>query len=177
MTVDEFRKILANGHLYQSLYHFTDRANLISIAKHGLLSKKEAARKGIAISVFGGNQWSHDADELKGLEDYVNLCFTHSHPMCYVATADGRITHPEYLPIDPDVLKIEGVKICLGVANKAGSTLVDVEAGLDALDVEVLYTRTDWNEPDVQQRLRQAERCEVLVPRLVPIGLIRRKFP
>ena len=42
MTVEEFKKILAVGHKYRSLYHFTDRANLSSIAKYGILSKQYA---------------------------------------------------------------------------------------------------------------------------------------
>ncbi len=39
MTIDEFKKIIAAGHIYKSLYHFTDNSNLSSIAKHGILSK------------------------------------------------------------------------------------------------------------------------------------------
>ncbi len=176
MTVDDFKKILAKGHLYRSLYHFTAHANLISIGKHGLVSKAEASKRKISIPVYGGNEWSRDADSLKGLEDYVNLCFTQSHPMCHLASVEGRITNPIYLPIDPDVLKVNGVKITLGVANKAGVELLDVEKGLGQLDTEVLYTRTDWNDSEIQERLRRAEKCEILVPKSVPLDLIKRKL-
>ncbi len=174
MTVEEFKKILAVGHIYKSLYHFTDSANLPSIAKHGILSKLQATEKGIAIAVLGGNEWSRDADVHKGLEDYVNLCFTRSHPMCHIAHMDGRIPDPQYLPINPNVLKFEGVKITLGVANKAGTELLDVEDGLEQLDKEVLYTHTDWDDADIQTRLKNAEKCEILVPTVVPIELIKR---
>ncbi len=176
MTVDQFKKILARGHIYKSLYHFTDCANLPSIAEHGILSKQQAIKNGIAIAVFGGNKWSHDADAHKGLEDFVNLCFTRSHPMCHVAHMDGRIPDPQYLPINPDVLKIEGVKITLGVANEAGTELLNVEDGLEQLDTEVLYSRTDWDDPDIQKRLQNAEKFEILVPKIVPIELIMRKI-
>jgi hypothetical protein len=44
------------------------------------------------------------------------------------------------------------------------------------IDYEVLYTRTDWRDPVIQQRLAQAERCEILVPRFIPLELIR-NFP
>lgn len=176
MTVEEFKKILAVGHIYKSLYHFTDSTNLPSIAKHGILSKQQATEKGIAIAVQGGNEWSRDADIHKGLEDYVNLCFTMSHPMCHVANMDGRIPNPKYLSINPNVLKIEGVKITLGIANKAGTELLNVEDGLEQLDTEVLYNRTEWDDPGIQVRLQIAEKCEILVPKIVPIELIKRKI-
>lgn len=176
LTVEEFKKILAVGHLYRSLYHFTDSANLPSIAKHGILSKRQATENGIAIAVPGGNEWSRDADVHKGLEDYVSLCFTMSHPMCHVANMDGRIPDPKYLSINPNVLKIEGVKITLGIANKAGTELLNVEDGLEQLDTEVLYTRTEWDDPDIQVRLQNAEKCEILVPKIVPIELIKRRI-
>lgn len=176
MTVEEFKTILARGHLYRSLYHFTDTANLPSIAEHGVLSKLRLSAKGIAVAVPGGNEWSRNADALKGLEGYVNLCFTKSHPMCHVAHVSGRMPNPQYLPVDPDILKVEGVKITLDVANKAGTELYDVEDGLDNLDMRVLYTRTNWDDAQIQERLQKAEKCEILVPDIVPIDLIRRKF-
>ena len=176
MTIKEFKKILAKGHLYQALYHFTDSSNLPSIAKHGILSKKGAAEKGIKVEKPGGNALSHNADALKGLEDFVNLCFTMSHPMRHIAQMEGRIPNPQNLPISPDVLEIEGVKITLGVANKAGIELLDVEDGLEQLDVEVLYTRTDWADPDIQLRLQNAEKCEILVPKIIPTTLIMREL-
>jgi len=172
MTVDEFEKVLAKGHLYRSLYHFTAKANLPSIAKHGIVSKRYATEKGITIAVRGGNEWSQDADALKGLNDYVNLCFTQSHPMCYLAGVEGRIPDPIYLAISPAVLRIDGVKITLGVANKSGVELLQVADGLDQLDRDVLYARTDWHDPQIQARLRGAEKCEILVPRMVPRELI-----
>ena len=148
MTVDEFKEILAKGHIYRSLYHFTSSANLASIAKHGIVSKQQAMKNGITVSVYGGNEWSRDADTLKGLDNYVNLCFTQSHPMCHWASVEGRIPNPIYLSIDPDVLRIDGVRITLGVANKSGIALLDVDDGLAQLDKEVLYMK--WS-PSVGQ--------------------------
>ena len=176
MTVEEFKKILAVGHKFRSLYHFTDRANLPSIAEHGILSKQQAAENGIETAVPGGNEWSREADARKGLENYVNLCFTRNHPMCYAAQMDGRIPNPQYLRINPDVLEIEDVKITLDVANKKGVNLLNVEDGLEQLDKEVLYTRTKWADSEIQERLQNAEKCEILVPKIVPIELIKRKI-
>jgi len=176
MTVDEFKVVLGRGHLYRALYHFTAQQNLESISKHGLVSKEAARRSDIAISIHGGNEWSHDADTLKGLDDYVNLCFTQSHPMCHLASIEGRIKNPIYLAIRPEVLEISGVKITLGVANKSGVALLDVEQGLAQLDKEVLYTRTDWSDQSIQTRLRAAEKCEILVPAGVPLKFIQTKL-
>jgi ssDNA thymidine ADP-ribosyltransferase, DarT len=145
MTIDNLIAKIARGHLNRSFYHFTDEKNLDSIRKHGILSKQEAERLGVAIPVLGGNQWSQDADQLKGLRDYVNLCFTRSHPMCHLATEENRIT-PVYLGIDPEIIKMEGVKITLDVANKGGVELLNVEDAIKELDEQVLYTRTDWKK-------------------------------
>ncbi len=45
------------------------------------------------------------------------------------------------------------------------------------IDFQVLYTRTDWNDPEVYARLRDAELCEILVPDHVPIRLFERYLP
>ena len=103
----------------------------------------------------------------------MNLCFTINHPMCYIANAEGRVPNPQYLSIDPDILEIGGVRITLGVANKAETELLGVDDGLEKLDKEVLYTRTDWHNPQIQQRLKNAEKCEILVPTIIPVNYIR----
>jgi hypothetical protein len=176
MTIEEYKKVLARGHLYRSVYHFTARENLPSIRQHGIVSKAAARQSKIEVAVYGGNEWSHDADDHKGLNNYVNLCFTQSHPMCHLAHLEGRLKSPIYLAIDPEVLNAPGVRITLGVANKSGVELHDVETGLGLLDKEVLYTRTDWNDPSIQERLRIAEKCEILVPDRIPFELIKTRF-
>ena len=173
MTIEKFLKIIASGHIYNYLFHFTDISNFPSIARFGLLSKQQLSNKGIEVKVPGGNEWSRDADERKELCNYVNLCFTYSHPMCHVAHIAGNIPNPRYLAIDPKILKLDGVKITLDVANKATTELLDVESGLERLDTEVLYARTDWNDPDIQARLQAAEKCEILVPKTVPVKYIK----
>jgi hypothetical protein len=173
MKTTDFKKILANGHLYRDLYHFTDKSNISSIKQHGILSKAELARRNFKVENPGGNDLSVEAGAKKGILDFVSLCFTHSHPMCYVAQEDGRIPNPQYLTISADVLDIPGTKISLGVANKTGVELLDVELALDRMDMQVLYTRTDWTNPEIQTRLRAAEKYEVLVPTIISVDLIR----
>jgi hypothetical protein len=68
------------------LYHFTDRRNLDLIRKlGGLHPLSHLIKKKIEIPAAGGNQWSRDADELKGMGRYVHLCFRSNHPMEFMA--------------------------------------------------------------------------------------------
>jgi hypothetical protein len=41
------------------------------------------------------------------------------------------------------------------------------------LDLEVIYTRTDWKDPKVQARLKAARLCEILVPGGIGPEMIR----
>src|SRR5277367_2298889 len=147
-----------------SFYHFTDRKNAESIRERGGLYSLATLREmGIEIRAPGGNEWSHDADRLKGLDRYVHLCFRPNHPMEYVACQDGRITDPVYLQIHPEILRIKGVMFTADVSNKSGIEIIPLAEALEIIDFKVLYTRTDWTDPEVQQRLRQSEKYELLV--------------
>ncbi|MBA3243069.1 MAG: DUF4433 domain-containing protein [Acidobacteria bacterium] len=80
MTFDEFMKVVqAKGSHHSYFYHFTDTRNLASIAKYGLLSLRQLSDRGIKVAAPGGNEWSHDADRHKGLDDHVHLCFMDEH--------------------------------------------------------------------------------------------------
>ena len=97
---------------------------------------------------------------------------TRNHGMKYIAHQAGRLPNPRYLAISPEVLQIPGVLISLGVANANDAKILPVAEALEFLDVEILYTRTDWSDPSIQLRLRAAEKFEVLVPTSVPRKLI-----
>ncbi len=155
------------------LYHFTDRRNLDLIRKHGgLFPIAQLIAGGVAVPAPGGNEWSRDADALKGMGNYVHLCFRNSHPMEFVARRDGRITDSIFLRIHPAVLDFAGVRFTNDVSNKSGVESVPIEQAAALIDFEVLYTRTDWKNPAIQQRLLQAEKYEVLVPCQIPLDLI-----
>jgi hypothetical protein len=155
------------------LYHFTDRGNLPSIQEHGLYSLAKLRKKGIKIAAPGGNELSHDLDEAAGLHKYVHLCFRNNHPMEFVARQDKRITDSIFLQIHPEVLYYDGVLFTDDVSNKAGVQTHSIEEARKFLDFEVLCTRTNWRDPAVKRRLDQAEKCEVLVPKHIPLDLIR----
>ncbi len=134
-------------------------------------------REGLPLpDAAGGNLLSRGLDAHKGIDAYVSLCMTMNHPLKYLAQKAGRLPDPRYLAIASDVLKRDGVRIALGVAN---ATEVEILPLADALahgkvDVEVLYLRTDWKDPVVQQRLQIVKKWEILVPDHVPCDLIVR---
>lgn len=168
--VEKFVSIL--GQKNWSFYHFTDTRNLPSIKQHGLLSTAEIRRREIA-AITGGNEWSLDADKLKGMDAYVHLCFFDEHPMEFMARNAGRIEKSRFLTIKPEVLLIPGSKISKDVSNKANASYGDPEEYIEQIDLEVIYTRTDWKDKSIQERRRSAKKCEVLIPHHVPAELIR----
>src|ERR1700726_1329611 len=156
------------------LYHFTDRRNLSLIRDLGGLSPLAKLRKmKIEVPAPGGNEWSHDADGIAGMDKYVHLCFRPTHPMEYIAREEGRIEDTIFLQIHPDVLLWDGVKFTADISNKSGVETHTIESAKTIIDFEVLSTRTNWASPAIQERLQQAERYEVLVPKRIPLKLIR----
>jgi hypothetical protein len=156
------------------LYHFTDRRNLASIRElKGLYSLAKLKEMGVEIPAPGGNQWSHDADELKCVHRYVHLSFKSNHPMEYRAREEGRIKDSIFLEVHPDVLAWPGVMFTPDVSNKSGVTMHSIEDAKKLIDFEVLFTRTDWKNSVIQQRLQQAEKSEILVPDHIPIDMLR----
>ncbi len=162
------------SHSVTAFYHFTDRRNLAKIREAGgLYSFAELRKRGIKVPAPGGNEWSHEADASKHMDRYVHLCFRPTHPMEYVARQEDRIRDSIFLEIHPDILAIKGVQFSPDVANKSGVGTCAIAEAYKMIDFEVLYTRTDWNDPTIQARLQRAEKCEILVPDHIPLELIR----
>ena len=173
MDIKQLVEQIKQSTQHKYLYHVTDEANFPSISRRGLLSKEQMRKEGWwPPHATGGNQLSWELDTLRGLDPYVSLCMTRNHGMKYLAQRDGRLPNPRYLAIDPEVLEIDGVKIAFGVANSTGVAILPIAEGIDRLDIEVLYSWTDWSNPEIQNRLRAAEKLEILVPNEVPRNLI-----
>ena len=155
------------------IWHFTDLSNIQSIIdNNGLLAFSEARKKTIAIPTPGGNQWSHDADKFKGVDQYVHLAFIDDHPMLYVAKKDQRIKDPIWLKISTVILAHPDVRYTLDVSNKEGVPLLNAQQAIEKLDFEVLFTYTDWKDPHIQARRKIALKAEILIPNQVAIGMI-----
>ncbi len=155
------------------IWHFTDRTNIQSIINNrGLLSLTESRRLGKPIPTPGGNQWSHDADARKGVDQYVHLAFLDDHPMLFAAKQDKRITDPVWLKINIATLAHPDVRYTMDVSNKAGVPVLTAQEAIEQLDFEVLFTRTDWKDPAIQARRKIALKSEILIPSHVPIAMI-----
>lgn len=174
MSIDEFLARIAHSPQHTCFYHFTDRANLPSIkACGGLLPTKTLREKKIHIPAPGGNDLSMSLDQHYGMDEYVHLCFTVGHPMACRAQEGGRIKDIVWIRVHPGILKHPSVKITDGVSNSNTVTVWDAAAGVDILDFEVLYTRTPWKDPAINARLQLADKCEILVPGIVPLNLLQ----
>src|ERR1700761_2213339 len=104
----------------KAVWHFTDRSNLESIEKHGgLLPYKKLLDSGIGIPCTGGNDWSHHADKMCGVDKYVHLTFVDEHPMLFVAKRSNKIKDPIWLRIKPEILVRKGVRFTADVSNKS----------------------------------------------------------
>ena len=157
-----------------ALYHFTDQRNLPLIRKlGGLYSWAKLCEMEVDIPCPGGNKWSHEADARKGVDRYIHLCLKPKHPMEYRAREEGRIEKSIFLHIHPDVLELGSVKFTPDVSNKSGVAVYSIEEARELIDFEVLYTRTEWRDPKIQERLQRAEKCEILVPDHIRLEHIR----
>jgi hypothetical protein len=156
------------------LYHFTDRRNLPLIREMGgLYPLSELERAGVNIPAPGSDEGSRDVDRRRNLHRYVHLCFKGNHPMEFVARLAGRIGDTIFLQVHASVIQWEGVLFVPGMANTNGIGFYTMEQARGMIDFEVLYSRTNWSDYQVQQRLQAAEKYEILVPRVIPLELIR----
>lgn len=166
-------KAIIEKYKFDGIWHFTDKSNLGLIKEHGgLLSFAKVEEKKIAVPKPGGNKWSHDADRLKGVHDYVHLAFLDDHPMLHAAKIDGRINEPVWLKIDASVLLHPNAKFTCDVSNKTGVDILTPAEAVEAIDFDVLFTYLDWKDPAIQARRRVAIKSEILIPDFVPIEKI-----
>jgi hypothetical protein len=141
------------------LWHFTDKANLASIKKHGgILSLREIEERDIEIPRPGGDDMSHYLDKKLGLDRFVRLCFQNSHPMLHVANQEGRIADPTWLKVDASIMLNPDVRFSIGVAYQDGVEIINHEMAANRIDFEVLFTWMDWNDPEIQRRRQIGKR-------------------
>ena len=172
LDINEYVNRIKNSHLHKCFYHFTDAANLDSIQTHGLLSTEQRRIMDIEPSYRGGNSISHHADRKKGIEDYVFLSFTNEHPLHYLAKDDGRLPDLVWLKICPKILLMNDVKYADSVANRNDAMLIPIADAIGKIDEEVIYQTTNWNDSAIKDRLKRAKKCEILIPRCVPVEMI-----
>lgn len=176
MTIDQLIAHINVSPQHRYLYHFTDEANLKTISEKGLLSKNRMQAEGWWPAFTGGEALSHRLDDQRGISDFVSLCFTRNHPMKFVANRDGRLPSPRYLGITTEVLRLPGVRLAFGIANANETRIMNLAEAIALMDLEVIYSRTDWGNPEINTRLRTAEKMELLIPHYIPRALIAGAF-
>ena len=147
----------------KSIWHFTDLSNYESIKKNGVLSLRNIINQKIDVSCFGANSLSHNLDMQKGLDKFVHLSFIKEHPMQYIKTRDGEIPNPIWLEIDASVLFKENAIFSNEVANKHGAKIYDIDDLKKYMDLDVLWGRTNWRDPEIQQRRKAAKYGEIMI--------------
>lgn len=172
MTLEKLLALVAQSTQHKQFYHFTDRSNLSSIKSHGLLSTAQLHKRKLFNSVkTGGDENSLASDRANGTDGYVCLCFTSNHPMAHVAREAGRID-PVYLSINPEIIWTNGAMITSAPSNQNGIPKRPVADTLKEIDLEVIYKRMEWGDPAINQRLRTAEKYEILIPNEVALKYI-----
>lgn len=148
------------------LYHLTDEANAASIDTHGLLSKTEAAQRGIFPQMTGGNGLTRSLDARDGLSDHVFVAFFKAVLMPKHGSID-RLRRPMMLAIAPEVLLLSDVEVRLG--RGAYADRVKVMQAVYKMDWEI------WQRPELREnsfggkaRWNTFLNYEVLVPKCVP---------
>jgi hypothetical protein len=164
----EFEKIVEANHITR-LYHFTDKANLPAIRKHGgLYSWSYCETNGIRIPRPGGNELSRQLDTRANLQDYVRLCFNTNHPMLINLQRAEQITDPVHLEIDPQVIYWASTQFSDMNATDNSAVVGEKLEHFRNINFR-LAMAYNWNG-EMEKKWRQAE---VLVKTHVPLGLIR----
>ncbi len=69
-------------------------------------------------------------------------------------------------------MSVDGIRFTEDVSNKAGVPLLTLAEAAERLDFEVIYSWTDWRKPEIQKRLRQAAKYELLIPERIQLDSI-----
>jgi len=165
----QFKELL-DKHGIKKLYHFTDRDNIESIIKNGgLYSWADCDNKGITIKKPGGGDTSRSLDRRDNLQNYVRVSFTKKHPMMYVAMNDGRITNPEILEIDPEVIFDQDTKYADRNATKNGACVGGELEDFEKIHFSSVKALKHFDLLEEEQEFYQAE---VLVKNFIPLKYI-----
>jgi hypothetical protein len=154
---NEIYSILKRNNV-MTFYHFTDESNIVSIKKSGgLYSNSELQKKYISPRYASGGD-SRSLDKSTGLDEYVRLSLTKSHPMMHTALTCGRIGRPKIIEINPLIALMPNVlfsdRNALRKGAKIGSTHNDLlninfnliqgnTSYLDMFDDEKMYYQAE----------------------------------
>ncbi|MET3725221.1 DarT ssDNA thymidine ADP-ribosyltransferase family protein [Sphingomonas trueperi] len=153
------------------LYHFTDKENLPSIRRVGLVPTAHLAFLGI-VAVTGGDDGSLAVDRARGFDQSVRLSFCEHHPMSHVAQERGGIKSLHVLNVCPSVLLLNGVRIADRVATSNDAVIGDASEMIEKIDFDATYRYLDWKVAENHGRRLAAEKWEILIPAVIPPALL-----
>jgi len=151
----------------ESIYHFTDRANLKSIEQNGIQSLLNIESNQINVSRYSAESLSHTLDKLRGLDKFVHLSFIQDHPMYHSAKKRGSIISPIWIELDISILFDENTLFCDKVANQTNSNIFTIEDLFEYIDFNTLV-----NEKDFWTRV-EARKAEVMAYSSIDINKIK----
>ncbi len=167
----KYQNILNENNI-NTLYHFTDMENLQSIKRSGALySWHYCLTNNIEIPVPGGGELSRQLDRRKGLQNYVRVSFTRSHPMMYVPPT--RANNCVILEIDPEVIFWHKTKYADKNATRndvnIGSTIEDFKR----IKFNIVKLRNHFDLSETDKSYYQGE---ILVFEKIPVKYIRNLY-
>ena len=151
------------------LYHFTDKSNVDSIKKHGLLSNAQI--RNLAINPhYASSAESRDLDSKMGLGNYIRLSFAKHHPMMFTSMT-VRGLRPVVLEINPLISLMPKVYFSDRNALKRGAQIGGSSSDLRKVRFDIINSNIayyDMNDFD-QKIMYQAE---VLVEGRIGVEMI-----
>lgn len=158
----------------KSVYHFTEKSNLKSIQDYGgIYSLAKLKEKEISKVSYISDEWSQNADNYKGLDTYVHLCFIQGkHPMAYIA-AEKNQKDIIWLEIAVEILKLPDVLYTNDVSNKADVQTYNSTLAKSKLDINAIYDFLDFKDGNNKDRKLASYKYEILIPDCVPLCYIR----
>ena len=137
----------------ESVWHFTDRSNLESIQKYGILSLKKIEKQKINIQRTGADTLSHSLDHYRGWDKYVHLAFINDHPMYHVAKSRESIIDPIWIEIDISVIFEESTIFFNKVANDTTARPFKIEKLKKKIDFDKMF----HHDFDIKKEARKSE--------------------
>ncbi len=168
---DDFHQIynILNSNKVYKLYHFTDKSNIDSIKKYGLLSNAQIVNLSLKPK-YSSSKESRDLDSKMGLGNYVRLSFVKHHPMMYTSmTAYGL--KPIILEINPLISLMPKVYFSDRNVLKKGAQIGGSASDLNKVRFDIVNSNTAYYDLN-NVNLKMMYQAEVLVEGRIGLEMI-----
>jgi len=158
---------ILNYHGINSIWHFTDRSNLNSIAEYGLLSLDSILKQKIEVSRYGASDSSHEQDIRKGLHTCVHLSFIKDHPMYHMAKKYGRLLDPVWIELDLSIMTSNNTLFSNMLANTYNAAIFRDDQLEALIDFDKILYEKDFFKK------KEARKAEIMVFNSIQIDKIK----